>query len=142
MKLKKLSLLLTLLISLGSVNDAIAKTSIKKQRELAYSYHRQGNYHQAFKQFQKLAKQGDSESQGILGNLYLLGEGVEMNLPEAFKWHSKAAAQGEADSQAVLGHMYHFGRYVKRDGKKAKMWLTKSCKNGRKESCDFLSMNY
>ena len=56
-----------------------------------------------------LAKQGDVESQSVLGYMYVTGEGIQKNYKEAKHWLKQAGEQGNADAQYNLGVMYAEG---------------------------------
>ena len=64
---------------------------------------------QAYDAFFKLAKGGDIESQTLLGEMYLDGIGVDVDVKKAFYWISKAANSGDVDAQYLLAFMYENG---------------------------------
>lgn len=50
----------------------------------------------------KIAEQGDSIAQGLLGVMYDCGYGVEQDYEEAVTWYKKAAEQGHTGSKKAL----------------------------------------
>jgi TPR repeat protein len=67
---------------------------------------------------------------GLLGTMYLFGQGVPKNGARAEYWLKKAAGNGSVDSQLVLGTMYASGKDVPRDIGKAQIWLSKAASSG------------
>ncbi len=59
-----------------------------------------------YKYFEKLALQGDSDSQFKLGECYHHGLGIEKNEARAFRWYEKSAKQNDKDAQFQLGECY------------------------------------
>lgn len=51
-------------------------------------------YAKALPKLLRAAKQGNSEAQCMLGNLYQMGLGVEENLDEAAVWYTRSSNQG------------------------------------------------
>jgi hypothetical protein len=69
------------------------------------------------------AERGVADAQTDLGQMYLLGEGVERDLPEAARWFQRAVDQGQANAALMLGKMYWNGDGLDRDhDQAAKMW--------------------
>ena len=62
-----------------------------KEGEEAY---RNNNFTEAFKEFTKLAEEGDSNAQFNLGFMYGNGQGVTRDYAQALKWVTKAAELG------------------------------------------------
>ena len=83
-----------------------------------------------FNETQRLANQGDVESQFYIGRMYSQGEGVRQDYTKAREWYEKAANQGDASSQANLGYIYQYGEGVRQDYAKAREWYTKSANQG------------
>jgi TPR repeat protein len=63
------------------------------------------DFQEAFKWYQKAAKQGYAFAQCHLGRMYIEGKGVDKNLQEGILWYEKAAEQGDALAQYHLGNM-------------------------------------
>lgn len=85
-----------------------------------------GNYSEAFKQFSKLANNGDPDAQFMLGHMYEYGEGVPKDAAQALIWLKKAADQGNASAQFKVGYLYDIGEGVPQDRETAKQWYKKS----------------
>ena len=69
------------------------------------------------------AAQGDRVAQGMLGNLYQMGNGVPQDYVQAVQWYEKAAAQGNPFAQTALGTRYYFGHHgVAKDYVLSYMW--------------------
>ena len=60
--------------------------------------------------YEEAARQGHAEAQYALGNMRLMGEGVEQDDGEAARWHEKAAAQGHAAARLNLAKLQQIGR--------------------------------
>jgi len=63
----------------------------------------------------RLADQGNSEAQYLLGDRYQYGKGVVPDSTQAVAWYQQAADQGLADGQASLAIMYELGLGVEQD---------------------------
>ena len=68
-----------------------------------------GDYVAALREWTPLAKQGHSEAQHKLGNMYYKGKGVPKNLKTAMDWWKRAAERGNEASQNNLGYMIGSG---------------------------------
>ena len=80
----------------------------------------------------KLAEQGNSEAQNILGYCYATGNGVSQNYSEAVKWWRKSAEQGNAKAQFNLGKCYAHGDGVSQDFSEAVKWYRLAAEQGQK----------
>ena len=80
--------------------------------------------------YAKEAREGDAESQNILGSMYYHGKGVKQSYEQAFDWFQMAAEQGHAGAQYQLGWIYNDGKGVKQNSKKARAWLNKAKQQG------------
>lgn len=78
-------------------------------------YYSNGQYKQAFAEFQVDAGKGHAEAQAILGSLYDFGRGTRQDSRQALAWYRKAAKQGSALALRNLGQMYLDGRGVVQD---------------------------
>ena len=96
---------------------------------------RVGAYFLAFQYYSSAADQGDRQAQTVVGNLYLLGLGVERDGLQAARWYLKAALAGHVPAQVNLGQLYLNGRGVPRDVGKAVGWfyLAKQASSDRAE---------
>lgn len=76
------------------------------------------------------AEAGDTQSQFILGDMYLYGEGVPRNYTEAEKWYRVAAEQGLREAQSSLGYMYQSGVGVAQNYQEALRWHRLAAEQG------------
>ena len=109
----------------------------KAQCELAHKliyYYYHGDYHsrgveedlkEAFKLYEKAAKQGLATAQYRLGRCYNSGEGVKKDLGKAFIWYEKAAEQGHEAARFSVRMAYCYGWGVEKDPEEAKKWYEK-----------------
>ena len=100
------------------------------------------DFQQAFKWFQKAAKQGLAEAQWICGMNYRSGRGVAKDDHEAFKWISKAAKQGYPLGQFWLGIMLDSGRGVERDSRQSLKWFKRAAESGDEAALLLLGCSY
>lgn len=84
--------------------------------------HYRGNHVHALKLLQPIAEKGNVIAQGLLGQMYLRGEGVTQDYQQALKWCRLAAIQGNVNAQANLGLMYGHGKGVNQDYHEAVKW--------------------
>ena len=76
--------------------------------------------------------------QGMVGTMYLYGQGVPVNKPEAKVWLKKAADQGEGSAQCYVGDFY----YLDRDYKSAYPYLQSALEKGCANAAKYLSDMY
>jgi len=89
-----------------------------------------GNYEEAYRLLEPLARQGIPDAQTILGIMYSQGQGVPQDYAEGAKWFRKAAEQGDAKAQTNLGIVYYEGQGVQKDYAKAEKWFRKAAEQG------------
>ena len=75
------------------------------------------------KTVKRLAEQGDTDAQHVLGLMYYTGESVDKDYQSAVKWWTLAAQQGHATAQDNLGRKYHAGMGVEKDYITAHFWF-------------------
>lgn len=102
----------------------------------------QGDYPKAFGLWQKLADEGDTQSQFELAWLYTNGLGTEKNLEQAAFYFSKAAEAGHTESQHKLAQLYFYGQGVTQSYSEAVRWFTLAAEQGNGESQLFLGQLY
>jgi len=78
----------------------------------------------------EMAKGGDVDSQTLLGEIYLDGIGVNVDLDKAFFWLSKASNQDSPQAQYLLGFMYENGIKVDKNLERAAKLYTKASIGG------------
>ena len=76
------------------------------------------------------AKHGDVYAQGMLGDKYFNGIGVEKNFEEAVKWYRKSAEQGVKQAQYNLAGCLEVGCGVKQNEEEALKWYKKAAEKG------------
>ena len=84
------------------------------------------DYGKAMEYFQLAADAGNAEGWRGLGNLYVNGQGVEMNLDKAREYYDLAAEQGDAKALYNIGALYLYDMGEKQDTGKAIQWLTQA----------------
>ena len=87
-------------------SPGFAETTI----EQGYDAYEAGDVAQAVSIWRTLAQAGDSTAQLNLGQLYRLGQGVEVSDEEAVKWYTLAAKQGSEVAKYNLFLMGNEGR--------------------------------
>ncbi len=80
--------------------------------------------------WERLARNGDTEAQFVLGLLHNDGVGVPLDYEKAFFWYQKAAQQNHIDAQYNLAHLYLSGNGVEKDLTQAIHWWQKAAQNG------------
>ena len=78
----------------------------------AYADYQAQNYGSAFKKLKVLAKQNNEMAQGLLGYMYLNGEGTIKNGREAVKWYKKSATADFYFAHSEIGRLYQSGDFV------------------------------
>ena len=81
-----------------------------------------GNYEEARRIWEPLARDGDVLSQFGLGQLYFEGLSVKRSFTEAVKWFRLAAEQSFGPAQYNLGNAYKHGRGVAQSDSQAAQW--------------------
>ena len=90
----------------------VSSASFNEAGILAYN---DGNYAEAFKQFDAAARTGDPAGQHLLASLYYQGHGVTQDVPKAVELFTAAAQAGFPPSLANLALMYASGDGVAQD---------------------------
>ena len=80
------------------------------------------------------AEQGDAQSQVILANKFLIGEGMEKNPEKAVDWFKKAAEQGSADAHYKLAICLKSGTGTQKDIEQANKHFQQAADKGHKEA--------
>ena len=96
----------------------------------AVAMYNKGDYANAVKHYERLAKEEDATAQCWLGVCYYNGQGVTQDYVEAVAWYRKAAEQGYASAQYNLGYCYANGRGVTQDYVEAVAWYRKAAEQG------------
>lgn len=64
------------------------------------------DYNKAMEILKPLALAGNSEAQCLVGNMYHLGLGVDVDISEAIAWYTKSSDQGYGVASNNLGAIY------------------------------------
>jgi len=97
-------------------------TAIAGNLEDGIGEYKENNYSQALELLHPIAEDGNVTAQGLLGRMYLRGEGVTQDYQEAAKWHRLAAEQGDTYSQYNLASSYYYGMGVSQNYQEAAKW--------------------
>ncbi|MHB8524414.1 MAG: tetratricopeptide repeat protein, partial [Limisphaerales bacterium] len=89
-----------------------------------------GEFSEGEKWFNAAADKACPEAQLLLGELYLLGQGVSADQARAAGWVRKSAQKGLPDAEAVLGLMYADGKGVPTNQFEAIKWLKAAAHDG------------
>ncbi len=84
------------------------------------------NHKEAVPVIVNAAKNGDTYSQVLLGEMYETGRGVKRDYKEAAKWYASAIEDGRAEAMVALGEMYRTGRGVPVDYPQAKSYFERA----------------
>ena len=117
--------------------DGKVENKIKKTKRTLRSQSTGGssiNYTRAVELLTLSSQNNYSDSQYLLGGLYLNGEGVDQNASKGVRYISFSALNGNGDAQYLLGLIYEQGVYVKKDSKKFIKWYTIASENGNKQA--------
>jgi len=131
-----------------SATDSADKSSRPKRStpyiafDDALAAYKRGDFAKAYKEFTKLAEQGNAPAQFYLGMTYYGGYGVPQDYAEALKWLRKAAERENADAQFILGMMYAKGKGVPQDYVQAADWYRKAAEQGNTRAQAFLGLMY
>lgn len=81
-----------------------------------------------YKKAMKLALQipDNAEAQFQIGDMYSVGNGVEMDYDKAYEWEIKAALQGHAQAMEQIGCLYYGGYGVEQNIEEALHWFEKA----------------
>ena len=84
------------------------------------------------------AKQGNIESQRMVGVCYMLEYGVDFDSVKAVEWFRKAATQGDSEAQYFLGLCYEEGDGIEKNIDEAVKWYKRAADQGDLEAKDKL----
>lgn len=101
-----------------------------------------GDYVAAFPLALQLAQSGNVSAEGLVGALYLSGNGTQQNFDRARYWLSKAASAGDARSANNLGYMYLNGEGVPQDVKTGMEWTRLAAERGDAAAENTLGLSY
>jgi len=90
-------------------------------------------FSEAFSLFLESAKNGNTQAQRYVGDLYKSGLGVLPDVAQARQWYETAAAGGDSTAANTLGLLYYFGQGGAQDYAKARVLFEQSAKAGNAE---------
>ena len=99
-------------------------------------------YDGRFKRWVEQAEQGKARAQYKLGNAYLRGNEVDVDLDQAIKWFKAAAKQNHAKAEYKLGYLYYLGKGVKKNTRTAFKYLKRSAESGYSPAQFYLGKLY
>ena len=127
------------LLTLNSI--LLRKTQGLMLYDEALALHAAKKYKEAVPLMRQAAELGNPNAMGILGSMYLLGQGVPENGAIALEWLEKAVSAGGVGSSSVLGMALATGKAgVKPDITRARELLTKAAQDGDAQSAEMLGM--
>ena len=105
-------------------------------------YYDEGKYKRAVEEFKLCAEGGHPTAQGMLGDCYYYGAGVEPDRDKAIYWYERGALQGDELSQYSLGYIYCYGKGLDRDAEKGIYLIESAGNQGYLYAQDFLGWCY
>ena len=93
---------------------------------MAYHAYQSGEYREASRSFKRLAQNGHTQAQYLLGLLCLNGQGVKQDSERGIDWLKQSAENGYYLAAAELGQIYGSGRGVAMDSEEAAKWISLS----------------
>ncbi len=101
--------------------------------------YRNKQYTDALREFEALGQQGLAIAQSYVGVMYVLGQGVEKDLPQAMTWFEQAAKQGNAEAALTLGGFAYHGEGRDKSLVDAYAWYSLSAAAGSDQATDILA---
>ena len=95
--LRSLTIMIVFLHGISAEAPVLANTAADGQAGAAAAEFEQGEYKSAFKQYVKLAKDGDAFAQYRVSYMQLMGLGTKSDVVEAMAWAVLAAESGHAE---------------------------------------------
>jgi TPR repeat protein len=134
--------MLKLIGNLLALNAALAgKVRSVQAYDEALSLHVAGEFKLAYPLMREAAELGNENAMGLLGSMYLLGQGIKEDGVQAERWLTKSIEGGYEDAISVLGMAYATGKAgVKIDFDKAIPMLTQASDRGDERAARMLSM--
>ena len=111
---------------------SVSTASLNEAGILAYN---DGNYAEAFKQFDAAARTGEPAGQHLLASLYYQGHGVMQDVPKAVELFTAAAQAGFPPSLANLALMYASGDGVPQDSGTSRRPKPVPCRRRTNTAC-------
>jgi len=131
--------MVTLLFS-GKANSLSLEAAIEFEK--ADQEYKKMNYAVAYDQFKKIADKGNAVAQMRIGDMFLLGQGVERNSQDGLRWYRLAADQGNHVAQFTVGYWYEKGRHLVQNYSEALRWYKLASLQGEAGAQHNLAMMY
>ncbi len=106
-------------VSLPEPDAAASLSAIEKWAEEGARTYERKDYRTALPLLRQAARAGHTQSQYLLGAMYLAGRGVDENRERAADWFELASMAGHIEAQYFLGGMYSGGFGRRRDDGRA-----------------------
>lgn len=98
-----------------------------------------GAFEEARAQFEVLARSGNADAEELIGVMYALGLGVDVDFERAFEWYLRASMKGHPGAQSGIGWYYEVGRGMPApDLVRAYLWYALSAIGGDVDAPDSL----
>lgn len=106
------------------VKEVVSSTQVD-QLSAANNLFKEKKYNEAFKEYQRVSKNGNAQATYNLGVLYEQGLGVSQSDKKAVEYYTKSASQGFSTANFALSKAYFSGGLsLKKDEVKARNYLT------------------
>ncbi|MDA2919962.1 caspase family protein [Desulfobacterota bacterium AH_259_B03_O07] len=122
-QLRKLGRHKTYLTPRRPIKTSAGQCEIRGGEYVAYD---RSSYATALKVWLPKAKEGDTEAQIYVGEIYEKGLGLQPDYEVAAAWYKKAAEKGNSTAQINLGHLYEKGLGVPKDPQTALYWYRRA----------------
>jgi regulator of replication initiation timing len=135
-QIRKLGAKMTYLAQRRPIKTSAQDCEIRGGEYVAYD---RADYRTALNVWLPRAKQGDSEAQTYVGEIFEKGLGIQADYLAAAAWYKKAAAQNNSRAQINLGFLYEKGLGVKKDLSQALNLYRMASGLGNDDSLQFTS---
>ena len=88
------------------------------------------------------ARDGVTDVQAVLGNIYFYGIGVSRNKKKAHFWYLRAAYREHRGAQLIVGSMYAAGIGVRKDYEEAIRWFRHAAEQNNHKAQEILGYMY
>lgn len=123
----KIAVVFAVLASLAFAGSAFAGTALENARDLMEA----NRFEEARTALEPLARSGNADAEELIGIMYAMGLGVELDDRRAFEWYLRASMKGHPGAQSGIGWYYEVGRGITApDPVRAYMWYTLSAIGG------------
>jgi len=112
----------------------ISSTNIAGDVEDGVTAYLQQDYQSAFIVWNRAAKQGDPDAEYNLGQLYRLGQGVQIDYLTAQSYYIKAAQKGHTLAELNLGTLYYSEKLGPDQEENAFHWLQKAAEDNNAQA--------